>query len=319
MGVKGARIHIQDSQIAILAKECPCVNTIKYIMLIIKKLMLNDASYPAELQQIASPPKQLFLTGADLANILYRPRLAVVGSRKVSAYGREVTQTLTRQLSEQGIVIISGLAFGVDAIAHKAALETNGITVAVLPGPLEQIRPSSNRQLADNITAKGGALVTEYPVDTPALRQHFVARNRLVAGLAQAVLITEAAEKSGSLHTARFALEQGKDVLAVPGPINSPTSIGVNNLIKAGATPVTDYRDVLYALGLEVHESSLKTVKGSTQDEQRILDLMLSGHYDGSRLLIDSGLSISNFNQVMAMLEINGKIRPLGTNHWAIY
>src|SRR5207244_4380589 len=135
---------------------------------------------------------------------------------------------------------------GVDAVAHQAALDAGGLTIAVLPSPLEEIYPVSHRRLAMQILEKGGALISEFPEGTPAFRGNFIARNRLVSGLSDALLITEAAEKSGSLHTARFALEQGREVLAVPGNITSITSAGTNNLLKAGAAPVTSYEDVMY-------------------------------------------------------------------------
>jgi DNA processing protein len=172
--------------------------------------------------------------------------------------------------------------------------------------------------LADRILAQGGTLVSEYEEDIFNFKQNFVARNRLVAGLAQAVLIPEAAEKSGSLHTARFALEQGKDVLAVPGNITSRTSVGSNNLIKSGAMPVTSYLDVLHVLGLEDRQTPVREARGRNAHEQTVLDLLVKGVNDGEQLLKQSELSISQFNQVLTMLEIGGKIRSLGANHWTL-
>ena len=152
-----------------------------------------------------------------------------------------------------------------------------------------------------------------------AYKMNFISRNRIVAGLADALLITEAAEKSGSLHTARFALEQGKDVLAVPGNITSPVSIGTNNLIKAGANPVMSYLDVLHALGLVSHSSRPSDIRGRNPSEQRVLDLLVQGIADGDDLLAQSQLSIAEFNQTLTMLEISSKVRSLGANHWALY
>lgn len=285
----------------------------------ITKLSLRSKLFPDTLRQIPSPPRQLYLRGADLTELLKRPRLAIVGSRNVSSYGRQVTAKLAGELAEQGIVIISGLALGVDAIAHKAALDAGGLTIAVLPSPVDYPYPSTNAGLAESIIRQGGTLVSEYADDNFSFNSNFVARNRLVAGLAQAVLITEAAEKSGSLHTARFALEQGKDVLAVPGNITSPVSVGANNLIKSGATPVTSYLDVLHVLGLEDHHTKPTQARGRTANEQLVIDLILQGHNSGDELLKLSGLSISDFNQVLTMLEIGGKIRALGANQWALY
>jgi DNA processing protein len=306
---------------AILAKACHNVNTSKYFHMKSKKLTLSKQGLPEELRRIASPPKQLYCRGVDQTNLkelLKRPRVAIVGSRSVTPYGRQVTIQLATKLAEQGIVIISGLALGVDAIAHQAALDAGGLTIAVLPSSVDTIYPASNRSLAERIVSQGGALVSEYGEDEPAFKQNFVARNRLVAGLGQAVLITEAAEKSGSLHTARFALEQGKDVLAVPGNITSPASVGTNNLIKSGAIPVTSYLDVLHALGLEDHQTPAREVRGRNAHEQTVLDLLLRGVNDGDQLLKQSKLSISEFNQVLTMLEIGGKIRSLGANQWSL-
>jgi DNA processing protein len=280
----------------------------------IKKLTV----IPNELRQLSQPPKQLFELGASLNDLLQRPRLAIVGNRSISAYGRQVTAQLARQLAEQGIVIISGLALGVDGVAHRGALEAKGLTIAVLPAPLDDIVPATHRQLAEAILEQGGTLISEYPSGEFAAKQNFIARNRLMAGLAQAVLITEAGEKSGSLHTARFALEQGIEVLAVPGPITSSGSVGVNNLIKAGATPITSYTDALNALKLREHIVAVADVRGRNAHEQAVLELLVRGVNDGEQLLQKSDLSINEFNQVLTMLEIGGQIRSLGANQWAL-
>ncbi len=282
----------------------------------INKLTLN--TIPERLRHIASPPKQLFVSGADIATLLKRKSVAVVGSRKVTAYGRQVTTDLSGKLAEQGIVIISGLALGVDAIAHQAALDAGGLTIAVLPGPLETIYPRSHQRLAEQILASGGALVSEYPAGTAGFLGNFVARNRLVSGLADALLITEAAQKSGSLHTARFALEQGRDVLAVPGNITSPMSMGTNTLLKAGAAPATSHEDILHILGLHEHAGVKRAAHGRNPAEQAVLDLLLQGTSDGEELQLLSKLDIATFNQTLTMLEITGKVRALGANQWAL-
>lgn len=285
----------------------------------INKLTLKDRRFPKQLKNIASAPKELYVDG-DLTPLLAKSRIAIVGSRKVSVYGRRITAELARELAKRGIVIISGLALGVDAIAHQAALEVGGLTIAVLPRGLDKIYPASHHQLAKQITKHGGALVSEYPANTEIYRTNFIARNRLIAGLSQATLITEAAEKSGSLHTARFTLEQGKDVLAVPGNITSSTSVGTNNLLKAGATPVTSYLDVLHALGLkdEKGTQTKTTFMGNNESEQKLLELLRSGVSDGDTLLKRSDLEIALFNQTLTMLEISGHIRALGANHWDV-
>ena len=279
-------------------------------------LTLTNSQLPSRLATIASPPKVLYVEG-DLQGILQSPSVAIVGSRKVSAYGREITKRLATELAEQGITIISGLAFGVDSIAHQAALDAGGRTIAVLPSPLESIYPASHRQLARHIVEQGGALVTEYPAGTESFKGNFVARNRIIAGLADATLVTEAALKSGSLHTARFALNAGRDVLAVPGNITSPTSEGTNNLIKRGATPVTSTSDVLFTLGID-HSTTKTAPTGSNEAEQAIIDLLAQGVSEGAALQIKSSLTIEQFNQHLTMLEITGKIRSLGANRWSL-
>lgn len=294
---------------------CPSVNTFKGFCVKVNKLTLN--AIPERLRLIATPPKELFTTGAELEDLLVRPTVAIVGSRKVSAYGKDVTMKLAYKLAEQGIVIVSGLALGVDGLAHQAALDAGGLTIAVLPSPVERVYPATHRQLATQILQRGGALVSEYPAATETLRHHFIERNRLVSGLADVLLITEAAEKSGTLHTARFALEQGRDVMAVPGNINSPNSVGCNNLLKAGAHPVTSYEDVLHVLGLEAQANRQK-LSGSNEHEQALLDLLAGGIQDGDELQLRSELDIALFNQTLTMLEITGKIRPLGGNFWAL-
>ncbi len=240
-----------------------------------------------------------------------------MGSRNVTPYGRVVTERFAEQLAERGITIVSSLALGVDAIAHEAALRAGGIHVAVVANGLEKIYPASNTSLAKKLLAQGGALISEYPEGTPSFKQQFVARNRIVARLADALLITEASEKSGTLHTARFALEQGRDVLVVPGNITSPNSVGCNNLICAGATPVTSIEDILFALGAGNLTTTSYVHTSDTADEQAILDLLYNGTSDGHELLTVGGLSADLFSQTLTMLELSGKIHPLGNNHWA--
>ncbi len=286
--------------------------------MIINTLTLESTDFPPRLTDIAAPPRTLFHSGAPLKELLNRPRVAIVGSRNVSTYGKQVTTQVARELAEQGVVIISGLALGVDALAHTAALEAGGFTVAVLPGPLQKIYPATHAQLAERILKQGGALISEYEADTPGFKQNFIARNRLIAGLAQAVLITEAGEKSGSLHTARFARRQGREVLAVPGNITSPGSAGTNSLLKSGATLVTSSHDVLEALGLKAHHTPVADAHSDNPDEQALLKLLLRGIHDGQHLLTGSALGISEFNQALTRLEISGKIRSLGGNQWAL-
>jgi DNA processing protein len=284
----------------------------------VKNLTIKDSAYPSVLRDIPSPPKELFYLGSEPASWLDRPRVAIVGSRGISAYGQKVTAQLAGELAERGIVIVSGLALGVDGVAHRACLEAGGTTVAVLAGGLDQIYPASHTQLAQQLLEQGGTIMSEYPVGTPGFKTNFIARNRIVAGLAQALLITEATEQSGTLHTAKFALEQGRDVLAVPGNITSPTSVGTNNLIRTGATPVTSVADILYVLGAEHLPAEPVRRRGDTAEEQAIIDLLYGGMSDGHELLVSSNLAPDHFNQTLTMLEISGKVRALGNNHWTL-
>jgi DNA processing protein len=283
----------------------------------IRTIQSKAEDFPEVLRHIPQPPSQLFIRGALPDDFLMRPRIAIVGSRKVTPYGQAITAQLAEELARAGVVVISGLAIGVDGIAHRAALGAGGLTIAVLAGGLDHVYPATHHQLAQQILDQGGALVSEYSEGAPTYKQNFIERNRLVSGLSQAVLITEATEKSGTLHTARFALEQGRDVLAVPGNINSPASIGTNNLIKSGATPIASINDVLHALSVRQMSPKLR-IKGSTPEEQLLLDLLAAGENEGSILLARSNLAITQFNQTLTMLEITGKVRSLGANRWTL-
>jgi DNA processing protein len=191
------------------------------------------------------------------------------------------------------------------------------VTVAVLAGGLDDVYPARHQQLAADIIAQGGALVSEYPPGTPPYREHFIARNRIVSGLSHAVLITEAAEKSGTLHTARFALEQGRDVLAVPGNITNVNAVGTNRLIKTGAGLVTSAEDILHVLGIAATTKKAVPI-GTTPEEQLLITILQSGQMDGAALQEASELALPIFNQTLTMLEITGKIRSLSNNVWTL-
>lgn len=280
----------------------------------LKKHKLSGVQIPDQLKTIPSAPRELFIIG-DLDNILTKPRLTIVGSRKVTPYGKAVTEKLAREAAEQGIVIISGLALGVDSIAHQAALSVGGLTAAVLPSGIDQIYPRSHTGLAREILQNNGALISEYPDKTEPFPSNFIARNRLVAGLGDAILVTEAAEKSGTLHTVNFALEQGKSVLVVPGNITSPLSAGTNNLLKSGAIPVTSIEDILDAMKITKSTKS-QQITASSPEEYVILSLLNEGVTDGNELLTKSELAAAQFNQTLTMLEITGRVKALGNNHW---
>jgi len=274
--------------------------------------------FPKRLQHLAQPPKQLFCSGQPLAELLTRPTLGIVGARKVTAYGTSVTNDLAGAAARHGLVVVSGLALGVDSIAHTAAIKSGGGTVAVLPSGVKAIYPASHHHLAKQIREGVGVLVSEYPDDQRPERGSFIARNRIIAGLSDALLVTEAAEKSGSLHTARFALELGRTVMAVPGNITSALSAGTNNLIKAGAIPVTCIEDILHAMGLTSTRKERTEYYPENEAEQQIIALLGGGIANGDDLLAASKLSAQVFNQHLTMLELKGVISPLGNNAWQL-
>lgn len=278
----------------------------------------GDAGYPRQLTAMHRPPGVIYSRGGDLQKLLQRPRVAIVGSRLPSAYGKHVTQKLAQELAAQGVVIVSGLALGIDALAHQAALDAGGLALAVLPCPVESVVPTTNYRLSERIVASGGALVSQYAKDSENHKGNFVARNEMVVALSDLIVIPEAAHKSGSLHTASFARDLGVDVLSVPGNITSPVSAGTNQLIKSGSSGVaTCTRDVLRLLGL-ADVPKLSALRGDTPQEQTVLDLIGQGNYDGQALHAASRLSAAEYNQVLTMLEIAGKIMPLGGNHWGL-
>ncbi len=293
------------------------VNTKILLLMNVKTLKLTGKQIPEVLQQIPDPPKQLYVCG-NLNELLDSLCLAVVGSRKVTPYGKAVTNSLVGAMARQGIVIVSGLALGVDGLAHQAALQVHAKTIAVLPCGLDRIYPASHYQLARQIIEQGGALVSEYPEGTEPFPINFIGRNRLVSGLSSGVLITEAGERSGTLHTANFALEQGRTVMAVPGNITNPLSVGTNSLIKTGAAAITQPEDILAALDLELVEKETQEIVADNSNELAVLELLKDGVTDSAELQQRSQLKPSVFSQTLTMLEITGRIKALGAGHWTI-
>ncbi len=216
----------------------------------VRRLERSAAEFPRLLRAIHDPPAALFLRGAGGPEILSRPAVAIVGARACSPYGSQVSRRLGRELAAAGVVVVSGLARGVDGEAHRGALEAGGLTVAVLGCGIDRDYPAAHRGLARGI-AERGLIVSEYEPGVEPAPWRFPARNRIIAGLCQASVIVEARERSGALITADFALEEGREVLVVPGEITSALSAGTNALLKLGAAPLTDSSDLFEALGLE--------------------------------------------------------------------
>lgn len=286
----------------------------------INRICPDEHIFTQRLASIANPPKSLCFMGTLPTS--GAPVVAIVGSRKPSAYGREVTEQLASDLAKAGCIIVSGLALGIDGIAQRAALEAGGTVIGVIPNELPDISPQTNYKLAMNIIKNGGAILSEWKKGDGKVvnRWSFLERNRLVSGLADAVIITEAAERSGTLNTAAHALSQGRDVFAVPGNITSPLSAGCNALLKQGAYPVTEAKDILQIIAPEQLKKpdQNQLPLGSSPEETIIINLIASGVRSGDQLQQQSGLSASNFSTALTMLEINGVIKPLGANNWML-
>ncbi len=264
------------------------------------------------------------MMSAEAQKSLERPKtVAIVGTRKPTDYGANIARKLAYECAKRGAVVVSGLAYGIDSIAHRGALEAGGITVGVLGTPIDQIYPRSHYGLAEEIVRTGGCIMSElapgaefYP------KTSFLERNRIISGLADVVVIVEAAERSGSLNTAAHALEQGKDVFAVPADITRPMSQGCNKLIKQGATPYLGPEDVLDLLFPPVKKRrravQTELLLGDTPAETAILQALGRGLASGEEILAATGLEAAVFNQNMTMLEIKGCVVALGMNKWAL-
>lgn len=244
--------------------------------------------------------------------------VAIVGTRKPTPYGKEVTFNLAYNLAKRGVIIVSGLAFGVDAIAHRGAMEAGGTTIAILPSGLENIYPGTHRKLAEQIVEKGGALISEYESSVCPQKYQFLARNRIVSGLTDAVIITEAGERSGTLSTTNHALDQNKEVFAVPGNITSMLSVGPNRLIQQGAQPLLSADDVLEVIAPHLLQPQTTLALGSNPAETKIIELLQRGVRKGNELQQQSGLSASTFASTLTLLELNGIIHNLSANQWSL-
>jgi len=293
-------------------------------------LVLDDGAYPALLREIADPPITLYVRG-EWAACLDAPCVGIVGSRRCSTYGQNVASLLARDLASRGVTIISGLARGIDAAAHRGALEAGGRTVGVLGTGVDEIYPRDHWKLAEEITGGGGALVSQFPLGTPPIPENFPYRNRIISGLSLGVVLVEAAENSGSLITARLAMEQNREVFAVPGNITSRNSFGTNYLIKgAGAKLVQQWQDVAAELPPEIAARLLppeppKKKAGAavqprqaafpadlSEDERAVMKLLSTDepvHIDA--LVGANNLSVSTLTGVLLGLEMRDLVRQL--------
>lgn len=297
-------------------------------------LILDDGSYPNLLREIADPPITLYVKGA-WQECLEAPCISVVGSRRCSTYGKNASEMLSRDLASRGVTVVSGFARGIDSAAHLGAIRGKGRTVAVMGTGLDRIYPKENARLANEILANGGALVSQFPLETPPLKENFPYRNRIISGLSYGVLIVEASERSGSLITARLAMEQNREVLAVPGNITSKNSFGTNYLIKSGAKLVQQWQDAVAEFPAEIAAQILpppvddrnveresaeqrsvpsnlsvaekKVFAFLTPDESRHIDFLLER----------SELSFGELNSALVSLDLKDLIRVLPGNHYA--
>jgi DNA processing protein len=282
----------------------------------IKICCADDPDYPVSLAGIFDPPFMFYYRG-DLS-ISSHFCLGVVGSRAATAYGKIQTEKLSRAIALQGWVVVSGMARGIDTEAHKGALAAAGKTIAVLGSGLEVVYPPENRQLFETICAQG-LVISEFPPLTHPEPGHFPRRNRILAGLCQGVVVVEAKEKSGALITADFALENGRDVFAVPGPINSPNSKGPHNLIRQGACLVGGFEDILTEYGIEPPVLSPSSAPGGLEfkldhQEQALLAVLGASPLHWDLLQTRTGWNAGQLSAVLLKMELQGIIKALPGN-----
>jgi DNA processing protein len=280
-------------------------------------LLSSDVEYPKRLKEIDQPPPVLYKCGELLPEDEWA--VAVVGTRRVTAYGRQVAEDVAGSLASQGITVISGLARGVDSISHQAALNAGGRTISVLGSGLDRIYPPENRQLAEKIIANG-ALLSDYPPGTPPEASNFPPRNRLISGLSLAVVIIEAGNTSGALITASFAADQGRDVFAVPGNITAPGSKGTNRLILDGAQPLLNPEQLLESLELTMvaeHRTARVALPGDPTEAQLFETLSREPlHID--EIQTRTEIPIEKVTATLALMELKGMVRQVGGMNYVI-
>lgn len=274
----------------------------------IQILVWDDPDYPERLRNIPQSPFVIYLKGDLIEDDIWS--VAVVGTRRFSPYGQQVTELMTRTLAEQGITIISGLARGIDGIAHREALDAGGRTLAVLGSGLDQIYPPEHRGLAERISRQGG-LISDYPPGTPPDGSNFPPRNRIISALSKAVLVIEAGQKSGALITANYAAEQGKDVFAVPGKITAPLCKGTNQLIKLGAHPLLEPQDVLDFLNMKLvaRQQVIQRSLPSDHKEAVLFNVVCDEPLHVDELSNLTKLPIEEVTATLAVMELKGMVR----------
>ena len=275
-------------------------------------ITIFDKEYPAQLKELPDAPAILYIKGN--IDILKTPSLAVVGSRKFTQYGKTVAYKLAKDVASAGLTVVSGLALGIDAVSHQSALDVGGKTIGVLGCGLDQIYPIANSNLAKQMIDSGNIIITELSPGTPPMKQNFPARNRIIAGLSMGTLVVEAAEESGSLITAFAALEYNREVFAVPGNINSETSVGANRLIQRGAKLVIDSKDIFDELNIEIksNQQKAKELVPKTEEEEIILQLISRDGAIVDKIVQESGLNIVAVSTTLTMMEMKGMVENVG-------
>jgi len=286
----------------------------------IEIITIKDPRYPQLLKESYSPPAVLFVKG-KIDNLNYQKNLAVVGTRKTSAYGRQITLEIVKPLVRNKFIITSGLALGIDALAHQTALENQGRTIAVLGTGLDRqsIYPRTNFNLAQKILAQNGTLISEFPIGTQPLKHHFPLRNRIIAALSLGTVVIEAPPKSGALITAYQALEHNREVFAVPGSIFNHNSAGPNKLIQKGAKLITSYQDILEELNLQLPEriiSENKKTQIQTREEKIILAQLNSEPVHVDQIIKNLDLEPAEILSTLSLMEIKGLIKNLGSQNY---
>jgi DNA processing protein len=283
----------------------------------VKAFTCRDPEYPARLKQIYDYPPILYVKGSLLPQDEWC--LAVVGTRKATVYGRQAAEEIVADLARNKITIVSGLARGIDSIAHRSALEAGGRTIAVFGCGLDIVYPSENASLAQTI-ADNGALISEFPLGTEPRRENFPLRNRIMSGLSLGVLVVEAGDTSGAMITARLALEQNREVFAVPGSVFSLSSRGTNNLIQEGAKLIRDYTDILEELNLRAvaHQIEVKEVIPASDTESLLLKQLSAEPTHIDEVCRGSGLPIATVSSTLAMMELKGMVRQVGTMNYIL-
>lgn len=283
----------------------------------IRRLTPAYPEWPNVLAQASPPSQRLFVRGI-LPSV---PGVAVVGTRKMSAYGRACVEMLVPEIVRLGRPVVSGLALGVDGVAHDAALRAGGATFAVIGSGVDDasIYPRAHFGLAKRILEAGGGVISEYPRGAPGLPHHFPERNRIVAALSSAVLVIEAPRKSGAMITARLALETGRDVWAVPGPITHPNSEGPNALIRDGATPICGVDDITIALGVAPRQERLPLPVSLSPDERAAIEAIASGRDTADALAKALGRPVTAVSGLLTSLELSGAVRSVGGGRYTLY